>query len=170
MIQTKISKSRLLSEKVPSSSSSWWWSSSCANGLRRTSMVLNILPTALSVVKYGFYSALSIVAVGGGLLYKYQTSLIYPANMPEGEYLPPSSPFSSSFVSLRLTGSIYLPGSRTKVPIPSDFGIQSFEDITLITPDGIKIKAFVMLSAEKPEVRPTVLLCHANAGNVVRTA
>ena len=48
--------------------------------------------------------------------------------------------------------------------------MESFEDITLITPDGVKIKAFVMLSGEKPEVRPTVILCHANAGNVVRTA
>jgi len=47
-----------------------------------------------------------------------------------------------------------------------------YEELTLTTPDGVKIKAFLMLY-EKDGIlakdRPTVLLLHANAGNVVNT-
>lgn len=42
-----------------------------------------------------------------------------------------------------------------------------YEELDLTTPDGVRIKAFLMLD-EKAEDRPTVILLHANAGNVVR--
>lgn len=44
------------------------------------------------------------------------------------------------------------------------------EEVELSSADGTKIKAFVILARDKPEERPTVLLLHANAGNVVRPA
>ncbi|KAK4703765.1 abhydrolase domain-containing protein 13, partial [Phenoliferia sp. Uapishka_3] len=56
-------------------------------------------------------------------------------------------------------------GSRTNVPLPTDYGMP-FEDVSLTTPDGVKIKAYLMLDEKAPEERPTVLLYHANAGNV----
>lgn len=43
-----------------------------------------------------------------------------------------------------------------------------YEDLTLETPDKVKIKAFLILQSDKTAAsRPTVLLLHANAGNVV---
>jgi len=100
----------------------------------------------------------SLVAVTGlaGLLYTFQTSIIYPASLPQG--------------------------SRTVVATPSEFGIP-YEDITLTSPDGIKLKAYLML--QKPNEKtyssfssgeegskggpvgpPTIFLLHANAGNM----
>lgn len=51
-----------------------------------------------------------------------------------------------------------------------------YEDLTLTTPDKIKIRAYLMLqgAADGPEAaereskkRPTILFLHANAGNMV---
>ncbi len=43
-----------------------------------------------------------------------------------------------------------------------------YEDLTLFTPDKVKIKAFLILQPKDlAPSRPTVLLLHANAGNVV---
>lgn len=55
------------------------------------------------------------------------------------------------------------------MPTPDRFGMP-YEELTLITPDGVKIKAFLMLyerDGVQAKDRPTVLLLHANAGNVV---
>ncbi|ORY31353.1 Alpha/Beta hydrolase protein [Naematelia encephala] len=114
--------------------------------------------------------------LAGGLWY-FQRRLIYPADMPSG--------------------------SRKLVPKPSDIGL-AYEDVTLQTRDGIKIKAYViparrqyipvgelqsMTSKERKErgeqamhawaeelasgdaveyakSRPTVVIFHANAGNM----
>ena len=52
-----------------------------------------------------------------------------------------------------------------------------YEDLTLDTPDGLKIKAYLMLQGSskadqetEAKRRPTVLFLHANAGNMVRLA
>lgn len=91
-------------------------------------------------LKYSLITSAVGVVGAGGLLYIYQSKLIYPSNMPEG--------------------------SRKNVPKPSDFGIDQFDDIELISVDGVKVRAYVMLAGDKSELRPTVLLLHANAGNV----
>lgn len=96
------------------------------------------LRTLLKVL--GTTLALSVLG-GGTALYLFQTRLIYPANLPAG--------------------------SREHVPRPQDFGMDG-EEVELSSADGTKIKAFVILARDKPEERPTVLLLHANAGNVVR--
>ncbi|BGO94234.1 bem46 protein, variant [Rhodotorula toruloides] len=94
------------------------------------------LRTLLKVL--GTTLALSVLG-GGTALYLFQTRLIYPANLPAG--------------------------SREHVPRPQDFGMDG-EEVELSSADGTKIKAFVILARDKPEERPTVLLLHANAGNV----
>lgn len=58
-------------------------------------------------------------------------------------------------------------GSRLIVSTPAEHGMEDYEEVILLTPDGVKIRAFVILQPEKAEERPTVLLLHANAGNVV---
>ncbi|GAA5828934.1 hypothetical protein JCM3766R1_003872 [Sporobolomyces carnicolor] len=86
--------------------------------------------------------ALSLGGVGVGL-YLGQNKLIYPSGIPAG--------------------------SREHVPTPDQFGMPNYEELTLQTPDGIKIKAFLMLYEQDgvaAKDRPTVLLLHANAGNV----
>ncbi|GAA5886832.1 hypothetical protein JCM16303_005722 [Sporobolomyces ruberrimus] len=85
--------------------------------------------------------ALSIGGVGVGL-YLGQTKLIYPSGIPAG--------------------------SRQNVPTPDQFGMP-YEELSLTTPDEVKIKAFLMLYERdgiEAKDRPTVLLLHANAGNV----
>lgn len=100
------------------------------------------LPDPLAFLKYtAMVAGVSVISVGG-LLYNYQCSLIYPSNLPAG--------------------------SRTNVPTPADFGMP-YEEVSLVTPDGVRLKAFLILAGEKAEARPTILLLHANAGNVVRT-
>jgi hypothetical protein len=100
-------------------------------------------------------SALTI-CTAATLLYRYQCSLVYPSGFPSG--------------------------SRTEVLTPDQFDIE-YENITLTTPDGERLHAFLMPQqhiSEKERARgeqeggedtmrrrPTVLVFHANAGNMV---
>ncbi|EPQ28095.1 uncharacterized protein PFL1_04422 [Pseudozyma flocculosa PF-1] len=131
---------------------------------------------------YGLAKALGGIllvslASTAGLLYRYQTSLIYAASFP--------------------------PGSRTEVATPDEFDIP-FTEHQLTTPDGERLRAFAMLQGYRlardkirqirsqqdlePERksspthtaivhtdvvdphlaarRPTILFLHANAGNM----
>ena len=40
-----------------------------------------------------------------------------------------------------------------------------FEDLSIVTPDGVSLHAFLMLQ-EFPRDKKTILICHANAGNM----
>lgn len=115
-----------------------------------------------TIVKYTT-GGLLVGAVGvGGLLYGFQTKLIYPAGIPAGEYK------SLGTIFLRVLFLILCRplGSRTVVATPDEFDM-AFEDVRLRTPDGIQLRAYLMLQADEPSRKPTVLLLHANAGNVV---
>jgi hypothetical protein len=106
----------------------------------------SLLPHPSTVARVAASAAGVVLASAGSALYLFQNRLIYPANLPEG--------------------------SRKDVPTPDQYGLP-FEDVELTTPDGIKIKAFLMLyerDGVKASDRPTVLLLHANAGNVVSPA
>lgn len=95
----------------------------------------------LSILRGVATASLAGLAIAGGLLYAFQSKLIYPANLPSG--------------------------SRTTVATPDEHGMPDYEEVTLTTPDGVKIRAFVVLyRGESAGIRPTVLLLHANAGNV----
>lgn len=49
---------------------------------------------------------------------------------------------------------------------PAEKGME-FEDVTLKTADGLKIHAwFIEAGGEKTKTAPTLLFCHANAGNI----
>ncbi|GAA6025486.1 hypothetical protein JCM8202_001965 [Rhodotorula sphaerocarpa] len=94
-----------------------------------------------SLVKWLASTLAVSLAAGGTALYLLQTRLIYPANLPAG--------------------------SRLNVPRPEEFGMPG-EEVELVAPDGVKVKAFVIRApaGHEPSQRPTVLLLHANAGNV----
>ncbi|KLT44985.1 alpha/beta-hydrolase [Cutaneotrichosporon oleaginosum] len=129
------------------------------------------------MLKYGFGVTITIPVVLAGALWWFQRRLIYPADFPEG--------------------------SRTMVPKPTDAAMP-YEDVTLTTPDGLKIRAYVIPARERivalhelrgldsaklkqrgmeeaaawdavkdtseaveyARSRPTVVMFHANAGNV----
>lgn len=78
------------------------------------------------------------IATLAGLLYVYQTALIYPASFPEG--------------------------SRTIVDSPAQYGMP-YTEHRLVTPDQIKLHVYV-IPHEDEQPRPTVLMLHANAGNM----
>ncbi|TNY22842.1 Alpha/Beta hydrolase protein [Rhodotorula diobovata] len=101
------------------------------------------LPSLRSLIAWIAGTLAVSLTAGGTALYLAQCRLIYPSNMPAG--------------------------SRTNVPRPDEFGLAPFDDVELVAPDGVKIRAFVIPYARgdvKPSDRPTVLLLHANAGNV----
>lgn len=77
-------------------------------------------------------------ATGLGLLYWGQRSLLYPSNIPEG--------------------------SRAHVDTP-DAWKMPFEEVRLKTPDGETIHAYAITQRRSSE-SPTILYCHANAGNM----
>ncbi|KIM27880.1 hypothetical protein M408DRAFT_329805 [Serendipita vermifera MAFF 305830] len=110
-----------------------------------------------------FASAVGLTTLSLGLLYYGQNYLIYPAAFP--------------------------PGSRTDVPTPADHGLP-YEDVTLDTSDGVKIKCFLLVQRRRllgsgsetkeqnnnvdtaeedrkfASSRPTVLMFHGNGGNI----
>jgi hypothetical protein len=67
-------------------------------------------------------------------------------------------------------------GSRQNVDTPDKHKMPIYEDLTLESPDKLKIKAYLMLQGaglagkageDEAKKRPTVLFLHANAGNMV---
>ncbi|KAF9314531.1 hypothetical protein BG003_004079 [Podila horticola] len=96
------------------------------------------LPWYLS---YSLAAAAVAVLSGGALLYHYQCEIIYPASFPEG--------------------------SRKHVAKPSQYDMP-YEDLTLITPDKVEIKAYLIKDPDDSIARrrPTILYLHANAGNM----
>jgi len=115
-----------------------------------------------SFAKGAFATAAGLSTVGFGLLYYGQNYLIYPSAFP--------------------------PGSRTEVPIPTDFGL-SYQDVELVTPDNVKIKCYLMTQKSQEinlasmtehgvatpvdktdevfaSTRPTLIMFHGNGGNM----
>ncbi|RDX49406.1 alpha/beta-hydrolase [Lentinus brumalis] len=119
----------------------------------------NLLPTIESFAKGTVATAAGLGTVGVGLLFFGQNYLIYPSAFP--------------------------PGSRTEVPVPTDFDLP-YQDLTLNTPDGVKLRCYLLTqrkelsnhgakhipsSEEETDEqfaarRPTILMFHGNGGNV----
>lgn len=92
-----------------------------------------------TLVLAGIGAALTALVASG--LYLFQSKLIYPSNFPAG--------------------------SRTAVDTPDSFQMP-YKDVTIDTPDGEKIKAYVCLHDEDSPAyaNKTVLLLCPNAGNM----
>jgi abhydrolase domain-containing protein 13 len=59
------------------------------------------------------------------------------------------------------------PGARTEVPRPPQFGIENYEELSLPTPDGETLSAFLVKPENHSRSRPiTIISFHGNAGNV----
>ena len=59
------------------------------------------------------------------------------------------------------------PGARTDVPRPSQYGIEDHEELSIPTPDGETLSAFLLRPSNKAQARPvTILAFHGNAGNI----
>ncbi|BEJ17657.1 hypothetical protein CspHIS471_0610580 [Cutaneotrichosporon sp. HIS471] len=74
------------------------------------------------MAKYGLGVTLTIPVFLAGALWYFQRRLIYPADFPEG--------------------------SRTMVPKPTEAALP-YEDVTLTTPDGLRIKAFMIPARQR---------------------
>lgn len=117
------------------------------------------LPSLEGFAKGTLATAATLSTVGVGLLYYGQNYLIYPSAFP--------------------------PGSRTEVPVPTDFGIP-YQPLDLTTDDNVRLRCYLLpqrqdLSATNPEAavlpteyenddefiasRPTVIMFHGNGGN-----
>ncbi|PKI84169.1 bem46 protein, variant [Malassezia vespertilionis] len=87
---------------------------------------------------------LSIASLAG-VIYVYQRALIYPSSIPDG--------------------------SRTTVDAPDMYDLP-YKEFRLKTPDGVLLHTYVMLQKGEDDAeeiasqRPTVLMLHANAGNM----
>ncbi|KZT21886.1 alpha/beta-hydrolase [Neolentinus lepideus HHB14362 ss-1] len=121
-------------------------------------MPSNLIPSIEGFAKGAFATAAGLSTIGVGLLYYGQNFLIYP--------------------------SAYPPGSRTEVPVPSDFGLP-YEDLRLTTSDNVKIQCYLLVQKrdlsppatlvpgemdfpedEFPATRPTIMMFHGNGGNM----
>lgn len=59
------------------------------------------------------------------------------------------------------------PGTRTDVPRPANVGIEESEELSIPTPDGETLSAFLVKPPNKSQALPiTILTFHGNAGNI----
>lgn len=146
-------------------------------------------------LQYTGYGALGVVSVTAGLLYLFQTKMVYPADFPAGSRKGTFSPkdrLKKPFLHLVLLAEVLDPFSTYGIP---------YDDLTLTTPDNVKIRAYLIYAKNRTDIeslkrshnarrkseemadvdatqplseeqaqfaksRPTVLLYHANAGNM----
>lgn len=78
----------------------------------------------------------------------------------------------SYYQSLTPTSELIYPrnipsGARTEVPRPARFGLVDSEELSLATPDGETLSAFLIKPENKSHARNiTVMMFHGNAGNI----
>ncbi|KAI0635394.1 alpha/beta-hydrolase [Trametes polyzona] len=119
----------------------------------------SFFPSLENFAKGTVATGAGLATVGFGLLFFGQNYLIYPSAFP--------------------------PGSRTEVPVPTDFGLP-YQDLPLVTPDNVTLRCYLMTQRkdipfhgampvettdsetdeEFASKRPTVLMFHGNGGNV----
>ncbi|ORY82482.1 BEM46 family protein [Protomyces lactucae-debilis] len=111
-----------------------------ARSIQSILMPFSIISVMLRTLQYGFYLASASVLAVGACLYAFQLNIIYPSNLPSG--------------------------SRTEVALPSHFDMDNFEEVWLDTADGEKLHCYAMVHRAQNSTRPTVIMYHANAGNM----
>jgi hypothetical protein len=109
-----------------------------------------------TIASRGFYTVAGLLAVTGGLLYR--CSFTDPLRIPRFD--------GANAVQNKLIYPAHVPGgSRQHVDTPNQYGMPDYEDLTLTTPDGLKIRAYLVPRPDAAQ-RPTLLYLHANAGNM----
>ena len=101
---------------------------------------MSITDTIKFTLKWVMTATGVMVPLFGLLLWAFQGYLIYVPSMP--------------------------PGSRETTWLPSRFGMQKFDRVKLKTKDGLSLDAFWIPSQKSSKVTPTIIYCHANAGNM----
>ncbi|KAI0200160.1 Alpha/Beta hydrolase protein [Astrocystis sublimbata] len=102
---------------------------------------VSLLSTVASYARVPALATSGVAAVLTSLLYFKQKSLIYPSGIPAD--------------------------ARTRVPRPSQFGLNDFEELVIPTSDGEKLSAFYIRGPRRGRfTRCTVLMFHGNAGNI----
>lgn len=78
-----------------------------------------------------------------------------------------------SFLFQKAQQPVMSSGSRTDVWNPSKFGMDKYEEEFLTAPDGVQLHSYAILQgadtgeeAERAPQCPTILMLHANAGNM----
>ena len=95
----------------------------------------------LQWLRIPFLASSGLAAVGSSLLYFRQNDIIYPAGLPAG--------------------------ARTQVPTPDQFGIHDSKSLTLPTPDGQNLHAYLIKPPNAQlQKNITLLTFHGNAGNI----
>lgn len=95
----------------------------------------------MSTLKWVAFLGTGSAAILGTGLYLFQSKLIYPASLPSG--------------------------SRQIVDTPDQHGMSEYESLYLDTPDGETLHCYLIMQVAKlARDRPTILLFHANAGNM----
>ncbi|KAI3653970.1 hypothetical protein MP228_000689 [Amoeboaphelidium protococcarum] len=102
-------------------------------------MWTSIKSWSLFLIKYGFSIAAVLVAAFAAALYANQRKIVYPSYMPEG--------------------------SRQFIDLPSQYGLDDFEDVNFQSADGTKLHAYYIKHPSKA-AKSVMLFCHANAGNM----
>jgi fermentation-respiration switch protein FrsA (DUF1100 family) len=110
-------------------------------------------------VRYPFYAGSSLFGLGSAALYYYQKySCLLKYNQEE---------FTDSVHSEIIYPRNIPPGARTDVPRPAQYGIEDHEELSIPTPDGETLSAFLLRPSNKAQARPvTILAFHGNAGNI----
>ncbi|KIJ49154.1 hypothetical protein M422DRAFT_28137 [Sphaerobolus stellatus SS14] len=114
--------------------------------------MLNLLPSFQTFLKATTASAMGLSTITAGLLWYGQGYLLYPSAFPSG--------------------------SRESVPTPAPL---DYEDLTLETVDGVKIRSYLMMASKNlsddktnheesdedfARRQPTVMMFHGNGGNM----
>ncbi|KAF2749268.1 BEM46 family protein [Sporormia fimetaria CBS 119925] len=98
------------------------------------------LNTLISYLRVPVMASSGIAAMLSLALYFKQNEIIYPRNFP--------------------------PDARTDVPRPLQFGISSYEELRIPTPDGESLSAFYLRADKRTSRNITILMFHGNAGNI----
>lgn len=143
---------------------------------------MGYIPSLTSIVRVaGGVLVVSLISTAG-LLYRYQTSLIYPSSFPSGSKTQVSTPDEYDLPyteeelitpdSERLRIFVLLQGTKLSIRRGPPPKIQALEDEKpqqterKSTPTQTGITPIDVFDLELASKRPTVLFLHANAGNM----
>ncbi len=103
-------------------------------------------PSALAPQYLAASSAVLTATAAVGLWW-YQCHLIYPAYIPQGARTSAPQSFPALASATHTCPTLY----PLAVPLPTEFGMP-YQDLTLTTPDGVRIRAYLLLARSKADL------------------